>query len=75
VLGIQIWLFEMEETASINIFSTSCHRMAYKLHKILSLINVGEKGVSFVGRRAGKLRKVTAQAFLSLVVWSEQMIR
>jgi hypothetical protein len=40
------------------------------LHKILSLINVKEKkcvwrGVTFMGRRAGKMRKVTAQALLS----------
>jgi hypothetical protein len=32
-------------------------------------------GVTFMGRRAGKMRKVTAQALLSLVFWSEWMIR
>jgi hypothetical protein len=29
------------------------------------------QGVTFMGRRAGKMRKVTAQALLSLLVWSE----
>jgi hypothetical protein len=29
------------------------------------------RGVTFKGRRAGKMRKVTAQALLSLLVWSE----
>jgi hypothetical protein len=29
------------------------------------------QGVAFMGRRAGKLRKVTAQALLGLVVLSE----
>ena len=29
------------------------------------------RGVTFTGRRAGKMRKVTAQALLSLLVWSE----
>jgi hypothetical protein len=33
------------------------------------------QGVTFMGRMAGKLRKVTAQALLSLEVWSECMIR
>jgi hypothetical protein len=33
------------------------------------------QGVTFMRRRAGKMRKVTAQALLSLVVWSERMIR
>jgi hypothetical protein len=28
-------------------------------------------GVTLMGRNAGKMRKVTAQALLSLVVWSE----
>jgi hypothetical protein len=27
--------------------------------------------VTFMGRRSGKMRKVTAQALLSLVLWSE----
>jgi hypothetical protein len=29
------------------------------------------QGVILKGRRAGKMRKVTAQALLSLLVWSE----
>jgi hypothetical protein len=36
--------------------------------------NVKEKmceGVTFKERKAGKMRKVTAQALLGLVVWSE----
>jgi hypothetical protein len=34
-------------------------------------------GVTFMGRtwRAGKMRKVTIQALLSLLIWSEGMIR
>jgi hypothetical protein len=32
-------------------------------------------GVTFIGGKAGKVRKITAQALLSLVVWSEWMIR
>jgi hypothetical protein len=33
------------------------------------------RGVAILERQAGKMRKVTAQALLSLVVWSEWMIR
>jgi hypothetical protein len=44
-------------------------------HKILSFINVKKKSVlqdvTFIGRKAGKMREVKAQALLSLVVWSE----
>jgi hypothetical protein len=29
------------------------------------------QGVTFIGRKAGKMRKVTAQGLLSLVAWSE----
>jgi hypothetical protein len=66
----------MEKMASTNIFSTFCHRMAYNFAKDPSFDKCQREkcawqGVNFMGRRAGKTRKVTAQALLSLVVWSE----
>jgi hypothetical protein len=33
------------------------------------------QGVTFMGRRAGKLRKVTAQALLSLLVWFVSLVK
>jgi hypothetical protein len=66
----------MEETASTNIFSTFYHRMAYNFAQD-PFFNKCQRekcvwqGVTFMGRRAGKMGKVTAQALLSLVVWSE----
>jgi hypothetical protein len=67
---------EMEKTASTNMFSTFCHRMTYNIAQDpFFKKNQREKsvwqGVTFIKRRAGKMRKVTAQALLSLVVWSE----
>ena len=48
--------------------------------KILYLIKYAAekcvlRGATFIGRKAGKMRKVTAQALLSWVVWPEWMIR
>jgi hypothetical protein len=66
----------MEKIATTNIFSTFCHRMPYNFaqdpffHKFHREKYVWQ-GVTFMGRRAGKMRKVTAQALLSLLVWSE----
>jgi hypothetical protein len=66
----------MKETASTNIFSTFCHRLTYnfaqdpffnKCHREKRVL----QGVTFMGREAGKMRKVTAQALLSMVAWSE----
>jgi hypothetical protein len=80
VLGIEIWWIEMEMTASTNIFSTFCHRMAYNFAQD-PFFNTCQRekcvwlGVTFMGRRAGKMRKVRAQALLSLSVWSEWMLR
>jgi hypothetical protein len=50
--------------------------MTYNFAQDLSLKNVQEKKcvllvVTILGRKAGKMRKVTAQALLNLVVWSE----
>ena len=47
-------------------------KMICNLHKMLSLINITEgkcvsPGVSSLGRQAGKISRVTAQAFLSLI--------
>ena len=80
VLRIQIWWIEMKKTSSTNISSTFCHRMAYNFAQDPFFNKCqGEKcvlwDVTFTGRKAGKKRKVTTQALLSLVVWSEWMIR
>jgi hypothetical protein len=66
----------MEETASTNMFSTFCCRMAYNFAKDPFFNKCQRekcvwKGVTFMRRRAGKMRKVTARALLCLVVWSE----
>jgi hypothetical protein len=69
---------KLEETVSTNIFFTFCLRMGYNFAQD-PFFNKCQRdkcvwrGVTFMGRRAGKMRKVTAQAFmlLSLVVWLE----
>ncbi len=53
-----------------------CHRMAYNFAQDPFLNKCQRekcvwRGATFMGRRAGKMRKVTAQALLSLLVWSE----
>jgi hypothetical protein len=78
VLGIQIWRIEMEATAPTNNFSTFSHRMAYNFaqdpffnkcqREKCDLLSVTMPAFR---KKAGKMRKVTAQALLSLVVWSE----
>jgi hypothetical protein len=49
-------------------YSTFCHRMTYNFAQDPFLINVKEKNLScavtFLERKAGKMRKVTAQALL-----------
>ena len=66
----------MEETASMTGDSTFCQRMTHNLAQDSYLIKFASEkcvllGATFIGRKAGKMRKVTAQALLSWVVWSE----
>jgi hypothetical protein len=66
----------MEKTGSTNMFSTFCHRMAYNYAQDPFFNKCKREkcvwqGVTFMGRRAGKMRKVTAQALLSFLVWSK----
>jgi hypothetical protein len=63
----------MEETAFTNILSTFCHRMTNDFTRSFLLLIVKENNVTILGRKAGKMRKVTVQALLSLVVLLEKM--
>jgi hypothetical protein len=73
VLGISnLVRNEMEKSASTNIFFTFCHRVIYNFAQDpffnkcqREKLECALQSVSFIGGKAGKMRKVTTQALLS----------
>jgi hypothetical protein len=66
----------MEDSASINIFSNFHHRLTHNFAQGPFFDECQREkcvlqGVTFIGEKAWKMKKVTAHALLSFVVWSE----
>jgi hypothetical protein len=76
ILRIQIWWMEMEETAFTNIPSTFYHKKTNNFAQNAFLNQYHKRIICYpvaasTAREAGKMSRVTAQALLSLLAWSE----